>query len=143
MIAIAALDATGPSSAWPVDSGSIPLASPSHPANVAKTTRSAKEAQLRARAWATTHPELMERARMIRAWEKNHRRDDDDAAKVVMIPPLPCHEELENWYHTTNMKWKCLGGCNRRFKTAGELFRHQGMDRCGNGRGHEMARVVS
>ena len=132
-IALAALQATAATTGTGGYGQGIPLSSPSHPDNIARTPRAAREEMLRAQAWELTHPELMKRARMIKAWKKIQDESDDptDARK-----PLPPQKELENWFALSHKRWKC--GCSRRFASAGELFKHQGME-CSS-RGFEMTR---
>lgn len=125
-IALAALQATAATIGTGGYGEGIPLASPSHPNNIARTPRAAREEMLRAQAWVLTHPELMERARMIKAWKK--LQDEADDAASAAQKPLPPQKELESWFALSHKRWKC--SCNHRFASAGELFKHQGMEGC-------------
>jgi len=100
----------------------IPSASPSHPFRQVMEPRLYKEQLLCAKAWAEAHPDLIERAKMIKMWTMEHESNDD-------MPSLPSQEDLLIWYERKAFKWHC--SCKRTFKTAGELFKHKGMDKCG------------
>ena len=100
----------------------IPIASPSHPFRQVTESRLYKEQLLCAKAWSEAHPDLIKRAKMIKMWTMKHESNDD-------MPSLPSQEDLLMWYERHFFKWHC--SCKRTFKTAGELFKHRGMDRCG------------